>query len=70
MSQAESEKNNCSRVPGEIAYTQKFSHVGVSHKMVLGIVAKGTVLICETKGGFVSKWMLAIPAYSGTLFSS
>lgn len=68
MSQVECEKNNCFRVPGKNACTQKSSHVGVSHKRVLGSVAKGTILIWD-QGGFVSKWMFANPAYSGTLFS-
>lgn len=49
MSQAEFEKNNCTLLPGKNACTQKCSHVGVSHKTLLGGVAKGTILICETK---------------------
>lgn len=49
MSQAECEKNNCTRGPGKNACSQKCSPVGVSHKTVVGSVAKGTMLICEIK---------------------
>lgn len=65
MSQAENEKNNCSRIPGKNACTQKFSHVGVSHKMVLGSVAKGTILICETKVGLCPNGCLPSPLTQG-----
>lgn len=69
MSQAESEKNNCSRVPEKNACTQKCSHVSVRHKNGAGKCCQGNDTDLWGQGGFVSKWMFAIVAYSVTLFS-